>query len=134
MLVDAGSGCQYERLNNGVHYFTFSLPSRAAMDEWAAHLRRIVMETPNGHTIRFVMDIRKTDLLPVRNTYQFGREWFEGGANSPRMRTVVIHNHDAQMTITQDFIRQLRGNARWVFRFFDTEHLTDAYNWLLADT
>jgi len=134
MRADAGSGCHYERLNNGIHYFTFDLPSRAAMDDWAAHLRRIVMETPNGHTIRFIMDVRKTDILPVLSTYQFGREWFDGDFNSPGMRTVVIHNRNAQMTTTQDFIQLLRDNVRWIFRFFDADHLTDAYNWLLADT
>ena len=134
MLTDAGSGCHYERRQNGIHYFTFDLPSRDAMDDWAAHLRRIIMETPNGHTIRFVMDIRQTDILPVRNTYQFGREWFDGGYGSPRMRTVVIHTRGAQMTITRDFIRLLRDNTLWTLRFFDTDHLTDAYNWLLAES
>ena len=133
MRTDAGSGCRYERLNNGIHYFTFDLPSRAAMDDWAAHLRRIVMETPNGHTIRFIMDIRQTDILPVRNTYQFGREWFDGGVSCPRMRTVVLHGSDAHMTVTRDFIRLLRDNAYWTFRFFDSDHLTDAHNWLRAD-
>ena len=80
------------------------------------------------------MYIRKTDILPVRYTYQFGREWFNGGFSSPRMRTAVLHSNDAHMTVTRDFIRLLRENVFWTFRFFDTAHQSDAYNWLLADT
>jgi hypothetical protein len=133
VVADARTGCRYEKLNNGLHVFTFSLPSRVAMDVWAAHMRRIVSETPPGFTVRYLMDIRQTDILPVRSTYHFGREWFAAGTDSPRMRTAVLHNADAHMTATQDFIRLLRENALWTFRFFDADHVTDAYHWLLAD-
>jgi hypothetical protein len=133
MITHAGTGCRYEKLSNGIHYFTFDVPSRVAMDDWAAHLRHIVSETSHQQTIRYVMDIRQSDILPVRMTYTFGREWFSGGLAIPPMRTAVIHNADAHMTVTQDFIRMLRENPHWTFRFYDTTHLSDAYHWLLSD-
>lgn len=134
MFVHAGTGCRYEKLTNGIHYFTFDVPSRVAMDDWAAQLRRIISETPSGQSIRYIMDIRQSDILPVRLTYAFGREWFSERINSPHMRTAVIHNTDAHMTVTQDFIRLLRENPSWKFHFFDTPRLPDAYGWLLADS
>src|SRR5690606_20060931 len=127
MLTSAGSGCRYEQLGTGIHVFTFDVPSRAAMDDWAMRLRAICTEAGPNATIRYVMDIRKTDVLPVYSTYKFGREWFSGDCGTPNMRTAVVHSRGAHMTETQDFIRLLRVNALWTLHFFDADQLADAY-------
>jgi hypothetical protein len=134
MLTNVGTGCRYERLGNGIHVFTFDLPSRAAMDEWAMRLRELCAGVAPGEAIRYIMDIRKTDMLPVYSTYKFGREWFSGNADAPHMRTAVLHNCNAHMTVTQDFIRLLRANPHWAFHFFNADQLADAYDWLLSDS
>ena len=137
-LMQRGSKCIYQKLDNGIQEYVFTQASHAAVDEFIDHLDWIVANDPDyqGTMItRILMDTRQSGALPMYYIAKRASEWSKSQPASTQMRTArtaqLYSAHSAYVAIARN-LGKVFSNKNAKQEYFQNDR-DAALAWLLQD-
>lgn len=121
--------CDYERLENGIHFFRFNKASREALDQHFEKLGALLASTPATVTVRVLLDFRPAGFPPIAYAFQKVRAMNMRIPQRPRQRLAFLHHPNALTHVVQSFIQLQR--LKDPVHFFPAEQYDAAIAWLL---
>lgn len=124
--------CDYERLENGIHYFRFNRASKEALDQHFQILEAELASTSTEAAVRVLLDFRPAGFPPITYAFQKVRAMNRRIPQRPQQRLAFLHHPNALTAVVQNFIRlqRLKDPAH----FFPAEQYDQAITWLLQDS
>jgi len=123
--------CDYERLENGIHYFRFNKASKEALDQHFEKMAALLASTPTTETLRAMFDFRPAGFPPITYAFQQLRAMNMRIPRQPRQRLAFLHHPNVLTQVVQSFIHLQRMQDP--VHFFPAEQYDAAVGWLLED-
>ena len=123
--------CDYERLENGIHYFRFNKASKEALDQQVEKLGEILASTSTSATVRVLLDFRPAGFPPITYAFQKVRAMNMSIPQRPPQRLAFLHHPNVLTQVVQSFIQLQR--MKDPIHFFPAEQYDAAIGWLLDD-
>jgi hypothetical protein len=128
----AQSLCDYVRLENGIHKLIVRHASRAAADEWIAHIDGIIANMlESGETIRLLSDA-SAGVLPLGYVSSKARVLIRKYQNPPRIRYANLISSPGMAGLINTIIRALHI-PKLKLHIFAVHQQAEAIAWLLSD-
>jgi hypothetical protein len=122
--------CRCCQLENGIYELRFFETSNEAVDEWAAHVDRIIRENSSTSPIRLLVKANGSKTQPVAHLFLRMRELSIRHPQRPSLRVVVLHGPDYLSKLVGSMFNALRTKTDYI-RFFTFEDEQAAVEWLL---
>ena len=122
---------EYHQRDDGIQVFNFLGNRPEGVTEWARHMDVIVDATPDGGTIRQLMDVQH-GVAPMSSMLSEIRALAERHANRPPNRVAIIHTSSMSAALLSALIPLLPVH-NLVVRYFKATEQDEAIGWLLAD-
>lgn len=130
-LINNNQTCQHTPLRHGIHYFEFLVSSNQAIDEWFEALEGIYTQaSSSGATIKLLLDVRPSGLLPMTYINRVGRQWIATHPVHQDIRIAVLHTSGFPVSVAQNFTRVIGASSKHRVQFFSEKQKTDAMAWL----
>lgn len=123
--------CDYEQLENGIHYFRFNKASKEALDQQVQILEAQLASTPTIATVRVLLDFRPAGFPPITYAFQKVTAMNRRIPQRPPQRLAFLHHPNVLTQVVQSFIRLER--MKDPARFFPAEMYDAAVGWLIQD-
>ncbi len=123
--------CDYERLENGIHYFRFNKASREALDQHFEKLSALLASTPTTEKVRVLLDFRPAGFPPITHAFQKVRAMNMRIPRRPMQRIAFLHHPNALTHVVQSFVHLQR--LKDPVHFFTADQYDGAVTWLLED-
>lgn len=121
--------CLYTRLDNGIHEFVFTESSRAAVDEFTNHVKRVLDETPmDAPPTCYLVDNSKVEFVPLTYSRIKIKE-MDSHRPEGRDPSRVALLYDGFMVYIANSVLAVTLKNR--FRFFKPADRQNAMSWLL---
>ena len=128
-MTDERKRCVYTRLDNGIHEFVFTESSRAAVDEFADHIKNIHSITPtDAPPTCYLVDNSRVEAVPLAYVRSRLKD-LEGYRPEGRDPSRVALLYDGFMGHIANSV--LAVTLRNRFRFFKPADRDAAMDWLL---
>ena len=129
--INNNQTCQHTPLRHGIHYFEFLISSKRAVDEWFEALEGIYTQTASsGATIKLLIDVRSSGLLPMTYINHVGRQWLKTHPVHQDIRIAVLHTSGFPVSVAQNFTRVIGTSSKHHVQFFSAKQKTDTMAWL----
>jgi len=123
------NACDYERLDNGIHYFRFNKASKEALDYHFEVLERLMTEYPVGTVLPALLDFRPAGFPPITYAFQRVRVINSKYPRRAYFRFAFVHPPNALATVVQSFFQLSRSADK--AHFFPAPQYDDAEKWLI---
>lgn len=129
--------CSCERDENGVYVITLHTASRAAIEQYFAHVE-IATEHALEHDEKLILYVMDASPLGSKSPslvyfFQKAREFRKTFPNRPVTRTVVIYEKGIILSLVNSFLRSIGNDDEHDgMRFFNPSEREDAMAWLMG--
>lgn len=122
--------CKHLQHAEGFHEFIFLAASRQSIDEWFAHLERLYPSAPLGGTVRLLLNIERSGMLPLTYTAQQARQFINHNRVNLRLKLAYLHTASFPLTLVQRFWRSMQLDGDFEAAYFLVEERPAALDWL----
>lgn len=129
-MAGTGIPCEYIHHNSGIHEFIFHEASRAAVDEFIAHINRIMRQSPPDKTTLILIDVSPSGPVPMGYFIERVRHIVARAPHRLPTRATVLYRDKSVMAIMHHIVTMLAGHQDQI-SFHPVGQRTKAINWLL---
>jgi hypothetical protein len=123
--------CTYQRLDNGLHEFSFHQPTNTAVDEWLAQTTTILEQQPRHEPYRAILVLLTGGLLPLNYFMTQVRAWQKGHPAYRTGRIAIIYQSGLFLGVGETVTDLLTRQSNLAIRFFSPSRRAEAINWLM---
>jgi hypothetical protein len=135
MMHDTGKvGFVAKLLPNGIHEFTWTSPSREAVDVWMDYNAALYEVTKVSDTIRNLHVIQSVNFPPISYVVRKARHLQTLYPEQPNTRSAILFQSRFFGGIINTLSTMLNKKGKDITRFFSMEERDEAVAWLLSDT
>jgi len=128
-----GTHCTHHQLDNGIHEFVFREASRAAVDEWFAHLDELTRAMPSDSMLHLLVRSTAAEPLPVTYMIKSAHKWVADNPHVYTARIVFLHRSHFYYPHAKSFIRAWQMSNGIAVRFYAFDRRDEAVDWLLTE-
>ncbi len=112
-----------------IHVLTFHKATREAAQEGLEHVLRVYEKIDESQTVRLLLDLRQSGMLPFTSVISQGRMWTKRVNKHPKARLALLTRPDALHTLVTQVFNMLRFNHLKT-QVFEGDAQADAIAWL----
>ena len=125
--------CHYALLDSGIHELTFTVASRAAVDELVVHMNAIYDRTPPRGVARVLVQHCNVGMQPVTYMFQRMREWHARRPVHFSSRAAILVDDTILAWLVDSLLKTILRTAAVEIRYFDSSDREAAIRWLLLE-
>jgi hypothetical protein len=134
MMHDTGKvGFVAKLLPNGIHEFTWTSPSREAVDVWMDYNEALYGVTPLTTTLRYLHVVQSANFPPISYVVRKARHLQTLFPEQPSTRSAILFQSRFFGGIINTLSDMLNKKGKDVTRFFSMEEREQAIAWLLNE-
>ena len=134
MMHDTGKvGFVAKALPNGIHEFTWTSPSREAVDVWMDYNEALYEVTPITNTLRYLHVVKTANFPPISYVVRKARHLQTLYPEQHSTRSAILFQSRFFGGIINTMSDMLNKKGKDITRFFSMEEREEAIAWLLNE-